>query len=176
MALPKPRYTLPETSSYPTWEAKAATEADMRWIAPRLTAGAIDEIAATSKFQPISALLMDLPNKTVISDNRRPNQPDAILYVLPDEGKPTAGFWCATTERLAESEWLWSFGAYATSIIDHFNSLHPTLHCAVDARNLRHVELVERLGFKLFASVPQFGLKDLPFHFFKRSVAPCAIH
>lgn len=170
MALSRPRLATPEPHAYPTWETKAATEADVRWLAPRLTAAAIDEIEAISRFQPVSALLMDLPNKLAISDDRRPAQPDAILYVHPDEGQPTAGFWCACTDRLAQSEWHWSFASYVTPILDHFNSHHPTLQTLVDARNVAQMELVERLGFKLFASVPQWGLKEMPFNFYRRTV------
>jgi len=174
MALSRPRLATPDPHAYPTWESRVATEADVRWLAPRLAVAALDEIEAMSKFQPISALLMDLPAKLVVSDNRRPTQPDAILYIHPDDGQPTAGFWCAVTERLAQSEWVWSFTSYVTPILDHFNSLHPTLHTLVDARNGGQMELVERLGFKHFISAP-FGRREMPFHFYKRNVAPCAI-
>jgi hypothetical protein len=95
MALYWPRKATPDPHAYPIWESRVATEADVRWLAPRLTSAALDEIEAASKYQPVTALLMDLPAKLVISDNRRPAQPDAILYIHPDEGQPTAGFWCA---------------------------------------------------------------------------------
>lgn len=169
MALIKARYpvcTLPEE---PLWETRAATQEDCEWLHRRLSAASLNEIEATSKYRPLTALLQDLVNKKVICDTRRPHQPVALLYLHPNpDNSEEAGFWCAVTRTLEQSDWLCSFVTYTTGIIEHFNRVYPKLLTSVDARNVHQLDLLKQFGFVVAHSLPQYGRKELPFHLLER--------
>jgi len=156
----------PETA-YPIWEGRPCTQQDCDWLAPRLTAETKAEIEATSIFPIDKALALDLRGKRAIADSRRSHQPDALLYWYPNPDG-SAGIWVGWTDRLAKSEHELSFASYLSPIIDNLNGYYPRLIAGVDARDIRRTALMTNLGFELTETFPQYGLKDLPFHFFTR--------
>jgi hypothetical protein len=161
----------PTTMSQPTWEMRSATEADMRFLASRLTKGSLDEIDAVSKFQPISVLLRDLNRKGVIVDRRNPDRPLAVFEAAPVPGQQGGAFWSALTDKIAQSDWLWTFSDHVRSILNFLQRDYSTLSTYVDARNVQQMGWLESVGFNHVEDVPQFGRKELKFHILKR-VAP----
>lgn len=162
--------TPPTPTTQPTWEMRSATEADMRYIAPRLTQASAEEIAAVSKFAPLSVLLQNMDRKGVIADRRNPTRPVAVLETTPVQGQPGhAAYWSALTDDLVTSDWFWTFTDHAQAIINHLQRLYPTLSTYVDARNVRQIGWLQSVGFEIVERIPQYGRKELPFLLLKRN-------
>lgn len=159
----------PSLLSHPTWGFRSACEADMRYIAPRLTREAKDEIDALSKFQPVSVLLKDMSHKAVFIDAGNPNQPVALFEIHPTDTGNGYAFWSALTDSVAASSHFWSLTEYARTALNQLQSrLYPTLTTFVDARNVRQIGWLESVGFNHVEDVPQYGRKELPFKIYKR--------
>jgi hypothetical protein len=161
----------PPTPTFePSWEVRAANEADMRVLALRLSSGSLDELAALTPFHPLTFLLKDFERKSVIVDRANPTQPVAVLDLAPLEDKEAAIFWSALTERLITSDDHCSFSVHAQEFLNHFNRLYPVISTLADARNVRHSAWLERIGFTLAEELPQYGRKELPFLRMTRAV------
>lgn len=155
--------------SEPTWEMRSATEADMRWLAPRLTPASREEMAALSKFQTVSVLLQDITRKGVILDRVTPTRPLMVFDVIPShEDQEAATFWSAMSESIASAHSYWSFAEYSRSILNSLNGKYPVLTSYVDARNTQQMGWLERVGFVHVEDVPQYGRKQLPFRVYRR--------
>jgi hypothetical protein len=153
----------------PTWEMRSATEADCRYLAPRLTQASLAEIDALSKFAPLSVLLQNITRKGVITDRSSPTRPVAIFETTPIEGqRGSAAYWSAMTEDLIASEWFWTFTDHAKAIINQLQRLYPTLITYVDARNVRQIGWLESIGFNHVEDVPQYGRKEMKFTILNR--------
>ena len=168
MAHAKAHSTTPTPTFAPTWDIRKGTEADMRWLATRLITGSLDEIDAVSRFQPLSVLLKDMDRKTVIVAKAKPNHPVMVFELNLNTEDQNAVFWSAMTEEAAASDHYWSFSEYAHGFLQHANSLYPSIVTYVDARNLKQIAWLERVGFILAEELPQYGRKELPFKIYIR--------
>jgi len=146
---------------------RSATEADMRYIASRLTTESLQEIDALSRFQPVSVLLQNMERKGVIVDRRKPDWPLAVFEIFGQPGKPAA-YWSALTETALRQDWYWGFNDHVNAILNGMQSQHPTLLTYVDARNVRQMNWLERTGFHHVEDIPQYGRLEMPFKLYRR--------
>jgi hypothetical protein len=151
---------------------RAATEAAVRNIAHHLTHGSLQELDALSRFQPVSVLLQDMDRKFIVCDRSTPYAPVAVFDVAPVPGQPGKGaMWCGLTDKIAHSEWLWSFSGHVRSILNMLQRDYPTISTYVDARNVQHKNWLEAVGFNHVETLPQYGRKEMKFHLLTR-IAP----
>ena len=169
MGYPSALLRTPAPNLEPLWQMRAASEPDMRWLAPRLTRASLREMEALSKFQPISTLLKDMDRKMVIVDSRNPSQPVAVLEAVPVAGTTGATYWSAITEKVVGSDAYWDFTLYANTILTGFTRQYSSLSTYVDVCNVQHINWLERIGFRHVEDVPQHGYKGLPFKLYRRS-------
>ena len=120
----------------------------------------------------MTTLLQDFESKAVIVDSRHTTKPIAIFEkVKPIPGRKAGAIWVGLTDIIVASEWFWSFTSYADALVGHMQAETPALFTYVDARNLRHTLWLERIGFHLVETIPQFGPKEIPTKLYKRSKA-----
>jgi len=168
---PNSRLGPPRSTIEPAWIVRSATEDDARKLGHGLAKGCYEEIIATTKFQPISVLLKDYQNKAVIADERKPSKAVAMIEVTPITARKSAAVWVGLTEEIISSEWFFSFTDYAHKVLEVLTGDKPALLTYVDARNIRKILWLERVGFKLVEELPQYGHKELPFKLYKRTKA-----
>lgn len=143
----------------------------MKQMAHRLATGSKDEIEAVSRFQIVSVLLSNMEQKLVIADKANPAYAVATMEIIPSADKQEAAFWSALTDRIIASNNYYSMSEYALGFLNHVNSVYPVPNTMVDARNVRHIGWLERLGFTLKEELPQYGRKELKFYVYTRTGA-----
>jgi hypothetical protein len=177
----------------PTWTIRPATEADMEYIAQRLSKATIAEMKAVCDCQPLTLLLAELPRKGVIVDKANDKAPVAYVEIRPladmfPEPLSTAlkdakvdlaafskskdaMFVCAFTEELLGNEWAWTCLAYAHALADQFLDTYPNLFTYVAVDNVRHRIWVERSGWEMVEEIPEYGVGQKPFRRYIKSKA-----
>ena len=177
MALSRPAYAHPRSTSFPQWTTRAATENDLKTLARNLSVATEAELGAFSRYAPLSTLLMGLGRKpapgelgqVVFVDTHNPSQPVALFDFKPVEGTDKTAMWACLSERINRSEALFSLTSYVRTILDLMSRTNPTISCFVDARNIDHQSWLEDLGFKLVETLPQFGHCELKFYHYERT-------
>jgi hypothetical protein len=165
LAYAKAYLTQPTPTFASNYDIRPAAEADVRWIAPRLALGSLNELDAITTFQPISVLFKDMGRKAVIVDKAKPTSPLMIFDVAPVVEKPMAIFWSALIDGLIGE----GASAYANGFLDHVNKSYPTILTHVDARNIRHIAFLEHVGFSRTEEIPHYGRKELKFYMYTRT-------
>ena len=156
------------TATYaPAFTMRGATEAALRYLAPRLTRGSLNEMDALSRFQPISVLLSEMDKKVVIADITSPDKPIAVLDVTVSPNGTDTYLWAARTEKGVQLDW--ALTSYVSAVLNGFQVAHPTLVSPVDARNIEHIAWLKCVGFEHSEYLPQYGRKELPFVILKRT-------
>jgi len=137
----------------------------MRWLAPRLASGSLDELSAVSHFQPVSILLKDRDRKAVVVEKAKPSQPLMVFDIAPVVEKPLVVLWAALSDRpIGETA-----SAYANGFLNCVNDTYPEILTHVDARNVRHIAFLENVGFTRTGELPNHGRKQLKFYAYTRT-------
>jgi hypothetical protein len=167
---PKAHLTRPTPTFEQVWESRKATEADLKWIAPRLATSSQDEIAALTRFVPLSFLLRDMDRKAVIVERSNPTRPVVVFDLNLNPDDQTAVFWSAMTDGAAATQDHWGFTEYANCFLAHANKLYPSITTLVDARNEEQIAFLERVGFIRTEELPKHGRNEIKFFVYTRLI------
>ena len=151
---------------------RQATEADLRYIAERLTEDDRAEVIAYTGLDPVQALLPLAGASTFVGGLAdQPDNPMIVFGTSPVEGVVGVGYvWLLTTPDVFEHP-----VELVKNLKDTWDRIHkdyPVLMNWADSRNERHLRLLRWLGCTLFEPRP-LGPYNIPFIEFA-SIRPCA--
>ena len=138
------------------------------WIAPRLRYADSLEIQAYAGITPIRALSLSLRASSMAVTGFWDGEPVGMFGVVPISTVDGIGApWMLgtpKTDKLAR-EWLVEAPQWLTMLGDGYFVLRNW----VDARNVRSILWLRRMGFKVSGAEP-YGVSGLPFRLFERRV------
>lgn len=139
-------------------------KADIGYLAMNLRQGDIDEIWASHHLRPMEAVSLCYKCSMTCLTGCINEVPFTIFGCTPiDEKNEEAMIWMLATEKIADTRM--EFLRYSRYFVDILLKHYPLLFNYVDARNVRSIVWLKKIGAEVKEAKP-YGVDQLPFHYF----------